>query len=155
MKLSYSMLPLPQYVLSSNLRMAANWGDQLIHWREGLPPRGTWTGWRYGKFLKLNKDKCKILSPGRKTLWQRYSLGTDGLGSRAGEKALWALEYSKQYTQVVETTNSIQGCINRSTGNWSRERIFTLFSAPIRPQLDTTFQFEYCNTGKKTSINWS
>lgn len=33
---------------SSSSEMTPNWGDQAVHWREGLPSRGIWAGWRNG-----------------------------------------------------------------------------------------------------------
>lgn len=47
MKLSYSMLPLPQYALSSNLHMTPNCRDQSIHWSPEGPgqARGMGNSW--------------------------------------------------------------------------------------------------------------
>lgn len=43
--------------------------------------------WANRNFMKFNKDKCKVLDPGRKNPLQGYRLGTDGLGSST--KRIW------------------------------------------------------------------
>lgn len=71
----------------SSLQMTSNWGEKPMHWREGLPSKGTWVGWRkVGKAL-CNSAWRKALSPGSQSLRQQYRLDKACLGSSSAEKA--------------------------------------------------------------------
>ncbi|KAK4815527.1 hypothetical protein QYF61_003219 [Mycteria americana] len=74
--------------------------------------------WAHRNFMKLNKEKCKVLHLGRNNPMPQYMLGANQLESSFVEKALGALvatklNISQQRALVAKQASGILGC-NRS-----------------------------------------
>ncbi|CAM5099974.1 unnamed protein product [Natator depressus] len=102
--------------------------------------------WAKRNLMRLNKDKCRVLHLGRKSLMHRYRLGTEWLGSSSAEKDLAVtvdekLDMSQQCALVAKKANDILGCISRSIASRSRDMIIPLYSTLVRPHLEYCVQF--------------
>jgi len=82
---------------------------------------------------------------GRGNPWYQYRLGDEGLESSSEEKDLGVLvdeklDKSWQCALAAQKASHTLGCIKRSVVSRSREGILPLYSALVRPHLESCIQ---------------
>ena len=96
--------------------------------------------------IKFSRDKCEVLHLGKRNQMHSYEIGDTWLSNTISEKDLGIvvdhkLNMSQQGDVATKKTNAILGCINRSTVSKSCKVLIPLYSALIRPHLESCVQF--------------
>jgi len=98
--------------------------------------------WAHEYVMRFNKAKCKELHLGSGNPKYEYRLGKELLESSPVEKGLGVLideklDMSQQCALAAWKANCILGCTKRRVAGRGREGIIPLYSALVRPHLQT------------------
>ena len=92
--------------------------------------------WACVNLMRSSKAKCKVLRTGQGNPRYQYRLRDEGIESSPTEK----LDMSRQCVVTSHKAHCILGCIKRSVASRSREVILSLYSALVRPHLESCVQ---------------
>jgi len=102
--------------------------------------------WAQRNLMKFSKGKCRVLHLWRNNPMHQYRFEADLLESSSVERDLGVLvddklTMSQQCALVAKKANGIPGCIRRSVDSRSREILLPLYTALVRPHLESCVQF--------------
>jgi len=95
--------------------------------------------------MRFNNAKCRVLHLGQGNPQYHYRLRDEGIESSPAEKDLAVLMdeklgMSQQGALTAQKANRILSYIKRSVASRSREEILPLYSALLRPHLESCIQ---------------
>ncbi|KAK4811158.1 hypothetical protein QYF61_019789 [Mycteria americana] len=96
--------------------------------------------WADRNLMKFNKGKCQVLPLGKNNPMHQYMLGATQLESSFAEKDLGGLGGHQVEHEPAMCHCSREGS-RRSVASRSREMILPLYSALVRPHLESCVQF--------------
>jgi len=101
--------------------------------------------WAERNLMRFNKGKCSVLQLGRSNPMHQYRPRADLLESSSVERDLGVLvdklTMSQQCVLVAMKANGLLGYIKKSVASRSRKVLLPLYSAPVRPHLESSVQF--------------
>jgi len=101
--------------------------------------------WACVNRMKFNKAKCKVLHVGRGNPKHKYRLAREWTESSPEEKEPGLLvdeklNMSRQCALAAQKANRTLGCTKSSVASRAREGILPLYSALVRPHLESCIQ---------------
>jgi len=102
--------------------------------------------WAERNLMRFNKGKCRLLHLGRSKPMHQYRLGVDLLESSSAQTDLGflvddRLTMRQQCALVANKASGLLGCGKKSVASRLREVLLPLYTALVRPHLESCVQF--------------